>query len=61
MLRKLQLNELEEIQNDAYDRAKTYKANLKMRHDKNIIRKKFESGQKVLLYDSKLGSSDLDG
>lgn len=52
--RKLQLNELEEIRNDAYDCAKTYKARMKVFHDKQILRKMFENGQKVLLYNSRL-------
>ncbi|CAL9025241.1 unnamed protein product [Prunus brigantina] len=52
--RKLQLNELEEIRNDAYDCAKTYKARMKVFHDKHILRKMFENGQKVLLYNSRL-------
>ena len=53
-LRKLQLNELEELWNNAYDRARMYKSKLKFRHDQSILRKKLESGDKVLLYDSKL-------
>ena len=52
--RKLQLNELEEIRNDAYQSAKTYKDRMKVFHDKNINRKSFEVGQKVLLYNSRL-------
>ena len=53
-LRRLQLNELEELRNDTYDRARTYKAKLKLRHDQSILQKKLESGDKVLLYDSRL-------
>ena len=52
--RRLQLNELEEIRNDAYNCAKSYKDRMKRVHDKNILRKSFESGQKVLLYNSHL-------
>ena len=52
-LRQLQLNELEELRNDANDRARTYKAKLKLRHDQRILRKKLESGDKVLLYHSR--------
>ena len=52
--RKLQLNELEEIRNDAYDCAKEYKNKMKVFHDKNILRKSFSPGQKVLLYNTRL-------
>ncbi|XP_026452816.1 uncharacterized protein LOC113353428, partial [Papaver somniferum] len=54
ILRKLQLNELEELRNEAYDSAKLYKQKMKMFHDKRILRKSFTPGQKVLLYDSRL-------
>ena len=54
MYRKLQLNELEEIRNDAYESAKVYKDRMKVFHDKNILRKSFAVGQKVLLYNSRL-------
>ncbi|XP_073273265.1 uncharacterized protein [Primulina huaijiensis] len=53
-LRKLQLNELEELRNDAYENSKIYKDKTKAFHDKNIMRKSFEIGQKVLLYNSRL-------
>ncbi|XP_062075251.1 uncharacterized protein LOC133779290, partial [Humulus lupulus] len=52
--RKLQLNELDEIRNDAYDYSKKYKDRMKFYHDKNILRKDFYPGQKVLLYNSRL-------
>ncbi|XP_062096956.1 uncharacterized protein LOC133802624, partial [Humulus lupulus] len=39
--RKLQLNELDEIRNDAYDYSKKYKDRMKFYHDKNILRKDF--------------------
>jgi hypothetical protein len=51
--RKLQLNELEELRNDAYDCARMYKARMKKVHDQNILRRFFELGQKVL-YNSRL-------
>ena len=41
-LRKLQLAELEEIRNDAYDSAKRFKARTKAHHDKMIVRKNSE-------------------
>ena len=53
-LRKLQLNELEELRNDAYESSKIYKAKMKIFHDKRILRKTFEMNQKVYLYDSRL-------
>ncbi|XP_038975277.1 uncharacterized protein LOC120106350 [Phoenix dactylifera] len=52
--RKLQLDELEEIRNDAYECVKKYKDRMKVMHDKMITRKEFYQGQKVLLYDSRL-------
>ena len=47
--RKLQLQKLEEIRNEAYKNAEIYKAKTKAWHDKMISRKTFEVGQKVLL------------
>ena len=52
--RKLQLQELEEIQNEIYENAVIYKENNKIFHDQQISRKTFVCGQKVLLYHSKL-------
>lgn len=52
--RKLQLQELEEIRNDAYESARIYKEKTKAFHDKRISRKEFQIGQKVLLYQSRL-------
>ncbi|KAF5468310.1 hypothetical protein F2P56_012472 [Juglans regia] len=51
--RKLQLQELEEIRNDAYESARIYKEKMKVFHDKIISRKEFKVGQKVLLYHSR--------
>ncbi|XP_073061835.1 uncharacterized protein [Primulina eburnea] len=53
-LRKLQLNELDELRNDAYENSRIYKAKIKSFHDKTILRKSFEIGKKVLLYNSRL-------
>jgi len=50
--RKPQLNELEELRNNAYDSFKLYKAHMKKIHDQHIMRKSFEVGQKVFLYNS---------
>ena len=52
--RKLQISELEEIRNEAYDSALIYKERTKAYHDKHIRVKKFEIGQKVLLFHSRL-------
>ncbi|KAM1683787.1 hypothetical protein ACFXTN_031919 [Malus domestica] len=54
MNRKLQLNELEEIQNKAYENARIYKEKTKAFHDKMIRGKTFSIGQKVLLFNSRL-------
>jgi len=53
-LRKLQLNELEEIWRDAYENSRISKERMKVFHDKQILRKSFEPSQKVLLYNSRL-------
>ncbi|XP_073051358.1 uncharacterized protein [Primulina eburnea] len=52
--RLLQLNEMEEFRNDAYENAKIYKENTKRWHDKQILRREFEAGQQVLLFNSRL-------
>ena len=52
--RKLQLQELEEIRNEAYENGEIYKVKTKAWHDKMISRKTFEVGQKVLLFQSRL-------
>ncbi|KAL9343158.1 hypothetical protein Peur_063589 [Populus x canadensis] len=52
--RKLQLQELEEIRNDAYENARIYKEKTKNLHDRMLIRKEFHVGDKVLLYHSRL-------
>ncbi|XP_071902547.1 uncharacterized protein [Coffea arabica] len=52
--RKLDLQELEEIRNEAYENAVIYKEKNKIFHDQQISRRTFECGQKVLLYHSKL-------
>ena len=53
-LRKLQLNELEEIWRDAYENSRISKELMKVFRDKKILRKSFEPSQKVLLYNSRL-------
>ena len=52
--RLLQLNELDEFQNEAYENARIYKEKTKAWHDKHISRKEFEVGQQVLLFNSPL-------
>ena len=52
--RLLQLNELEELGNKAYDNARIYKDQTKKWHDQKILRKEFEAGEQVLLYNSRL-------
>jgi len=53
-LHKLQINKHEKIRNDAYENSNIYKARIKEFHDKRILRKTFDVGQKVLLYNSQL-------
>ena len=50
--KKLQLDKLEEINNDAYDCSKRCKDHMKMMHNRVIIRKDFQPGQEVLLFNS---------
>ena len=52
--RLLDINELEELRNDAYLNSKIVKDKLKKWHDQLIARKYFNKGDQVLLYDSKL-------
>ena len=50
--RKLQLQELEEIMNEAYENTMIYKEKSKVFNDQQVSRKSFVVGQKVLLYHS---------
>ena len=52
--RLLDINELEELRNDAYLNSKIEKDKLKKWHDQLITRKNFKQGDQVLLYDFKL-------
>ncbi|CAL2238883.1 unnamed protein product [Prunus armeniaca] len=58
--RKLQLNELDELRHEAYENARIYKEKTKklhdqtISHDQAISRKTFMTGEKMLLYNSKL-------
>ncbi|XP_073136970.1 uncharacterized protein [Henckelia pumila] len=44
-LRKLQLNELDKFRNEAYENANIYKEKTNKWHDKNIVRREFETGK----------------
>ena len=52
--RLLQLSELDEFRNEAYENAHIYKEKSKSWHGKHITRKEFEVGQQVLLFNSRL-------
>ena len=52
--RLLQLNELEELRNEAYNNARIYKDKTKKWHDQRILRKEFRAGDQVLLFNSRL-------
>ena len=52
--RLLDINELEELRNDAYLNSKIEKDKLKKWHDQLIAHKDFKKEDQVLLYDSKL-------
>ena len=52
--RLLQLSELEELRNEAYDNARIYKDKTKKWHDQRILRKGFRAREQVLLFNSKL-------
>ncbi|RDX92698.1 hypothetical protein CR513_25140, partial [Mucuna pruriens] len=58
--RKFQLQELDELRLGAYENSRIYKQKVKRFHDQQILRKEFQVGQKVLLFNSRL-SSTLDG
>ena len=52
--RLLQMNELEELRNEAYDNARIFKEKTKRWHGQKILRREFKSGEQVLLYNSRL-------
>ena len=52
--RLLQMNELEELRNEAYDNARIYKDKIKKWHYQKILRKELKLGEQVPLYNSKL-------
>ena len=46
----LQMNELEELRNEAYGNSRIYKEKTKKWHDQRILRKEFKVGELVILY-----------
>ena len=52
--RLVQLNELEELRNEAYDNARIYKDKTKKWHDQRILRRETKVGDQVLLFNSRL-------
>lgn len=50
----LEIHELEEMRDAAYESTKIYKEKTKKYHDKRILPKHYEPGMKVLLYNSRL-------
>ena len=50
----LQLNELDEFHNEAYENTSIYKEKTKAWNDKHIAMKEFEARQQVLLFNSRL-------
>ncbi|RVW71944.1 Retrovirus-related Pol polyprotein from transposon 17.6 [Vitis vinifera] len=52
--RFLDLNEMEELRNNAYINSKVAKQRMKKWHDQLISNKEFQEGQKVLMYDTRL-------
>ncbi|XP_057803437.1 uncharacterized protein LOC131018749 [Salvia miltiorrhiza] len=52
--RTLQMEELDELRNEAYENARIYKDKVKRLHDRRISHKKLCPGMKVLLFNSRL-------
>lgn len=52
--RLLQLNAIGEFRNNAHESARIYKDRAKQRHDRHTMRREFEVGKKVLLFNSRL-------
>ena len=52
--RLLQLNELDEFNNEAYENSRIYREKTKAWHEKHIMRREFAPGQQVLLFNSRL-------
>ena len=52
--RMLQLNELDELQQNAYNNSRIYKDKIKVWHDKHLMHNEMKPRQKVLLFNSRL-------
>ena len=52
--RMLQLNELDELRQNAYDNSRIYKEKTKAWHDKHLVHNEFKPEQQVLLFNSRL-------
>ncbi|RDY07554.1 gag-pol, partial [Mucuna pruriens] len=52
--RQFQLQELDELRLEAYENSRFYKQKVKHFHDQKILKKEFQVGQKVLLFNSRL-------
>ncbi|XP_006574205.1 uncharacterized protein LOC114380211 [Glycine soja] len=52
--RRLKLLELEEMRLNAYESSRYYKQKRKMYHEKKLLKKTFQPGQQVLLYNSRI-------
>ena len=52
--RSLQLNELDELRQDAYDNSRIYKEKTKTWHDKHLVHSEFKPRQQALLFNSRL-------
>ena len=48
------LLELEEMRLNAYESSKIYKQKMKAYHDRKLMKRNFQPGQQVLLFDSRL-------
>ncbi|XP_059302310.1 uncharacterized protein LOC132054285 [Lycium ferocissimum] len=53
-LRFFQLNEMDEFRCQAYESAAVYKERMKQYHDKKILKRDFQKGDPILLYNSRL-------
>ena len=51
--RILELHELEELRNEAYESSRIYKDRTKAWHDRRILRRDFQEGDQVLLFNSR--------
>ena len=52
--RLLHLSSLDEWRSEAYENARLFKEKVKRRHDRRILKREFNVGEKVLLYRSRL-------